>query len=314
MKYSNLEIIGHQKQFEILKNCYKRNFPQSWLFFGDKGIGKSLFVHKFISWSIAFDLFKKDISDKDLTNDEINTLNSYFYSTVYEINNEEKISDLESIRKLINKIVLTNFSEKLNKYIILDNVESLNINSKNALLKTIEEPPEKTIILLICHNIYNLPRTIISRCLNLEFNNLIKKDFYKYLDFFSLDFDENEKQKIFNFSNGSPGLFHKIQNNNGMQLVEKFNDIIKEETLNHLILKEISEKLIKESEMVFILLKRFFFLKCVELAKNTKDNNFLYKIIAFLEIIKDNNETNLNIDKNQIITNIFVNYYELIKK
>ena len=62
---------------------------------------------------------------------------------------KDKIDDINSIRKLIDEVALTNFSDSLNKYVIIDDVNSLNLNSKNALLKIIEEPPEKTIIILI---------------------------------------------------------------------------------------------------------------------------------------------------------------------
>ena len=55
---------------------------------------------------------------------------------------------------------------------IIDNADNLNFNSFNALLKTIEEPPENTVILIISHDIPKIPKTIISRCTTIKFNCL----------------------------------------------------------------------------------------------------------------------------------------------
>ena len=66
-------------------------------------------------------------------------------------------------------------------------METLNINCISALLKTIEEPPENTVIIILTHNLRNIPKTIQSRCLKLKFNPLDCKIF----------FDEKEiKKKI----------------------------------------------------------------------------------------------------------------------
>ena len=60
---------------------------------------------------------------------------------------------VDDIRLLINQINLTNANENQNCFIIIDNANSLNFNSYNAILKTIEDPPSNTIIIFISHDI-----------------------------------------------------------------------------------------------------------------------------------------------------------------
>ena len=52
-------------------------------------------------------------------------------------------------------------------------METLNINCISALLKTIEEPPENTVIIVLTHNLRNIPKTIQSRCIKLNLTPLI---------------------------------------------------------------------------------------------------------------------------------------------
>ena len=75
---------------------------------------------------------------------------------------------------------MINFSNKSSFYnkskiVIIDNVESLNPSSSNALLKTLEEPNNNILFLLIYNNHFSLPETIKSRCIEFKLN-LQKKE------------------------------------------------------------------------------------------------------------------------------------------
>ena len=72
-----------------------------------------------------------------------------FVQNVFEINDDENPSLIEEIRTLINQTLLTNSNNsKFKSFVIINNLELLNFNSSNALLKIIEEPPSNTIIFL----------------------------------------------------------------------------------------------------------------------------------------------------------------------
>ena len=59
-------------------------------------------------------------------------------------------------------------------------MEHLNLNCINALLKTIEEPPENTVIIIFTPNLRNIPKTILSRCVKLRFKVNDSKDFLEH--------------------------------------------------------------------------------------------------------------------------------------
>jgi DNA polymerase III subunit delta' len=315
MNFNNIEIYGHNKQYNILFNAYNNKFPQSWIFNGEEGLGKSMIARKFIFWSIARDYYDPKLLEfESLSQDKRDYIKSKFKACVLEVNNKiEKIDDINSIRKLIDDVALTNFSDFLNKYIIIDNVNSLNLNSKNALLKTIEEPPEKTIIILICHNIKLIPKTILSRCVRLDFNNLNINEFKKYLMANNENLSEEEIKKIYNFSNGRPGYYQAIKKLGGLEILKNVEEIIAKNKLDHLSVKNISDKLDKDSGTLFKMIVNFFYFNCLSLIKITDNREILKNIILFFEFLQKDGESNLNIDKNQILTTIFVNYFKLFK-
>ncbi len=74
-----------------------------------------------------------------------------------------KAIKVDAIRKLINDLAL---KPQYGGYriFVIDQAEQMNLSSANALLKTLEEPAERTLILLVSHRPSRLPPTILSRC------------------------------------------------------------------------------------------------------------------------------------------------------
>ena len=204
----------HKDQFIFLKNCFENNFPQSWIFFGPNGVGKYEFTLDFI---------------KRINN--LENLNQY----VFEINNPEKPALIDDIRELISKTKLTNsFSKKLKTFFLIHQMETLNINCINALLKTIEEPPENTVIIILTHNLRNIPKTIQSRCIKLKFNPFDCKLF----------FDEKEiKEDNFLISNYNPQIFDILNNEEGESLKKKILFILKKNNFELNDFYELFEKI-----------------------------------------------------------------------
>jgi hypothetical protein len=76
---------------------------------------------------------------------------------------------VEHIRELIRKISLTS-GKSLKKIAIIKNAEKLTISAQNAILKTLEEPPENSVIILVTNDKSRLLPTVISRCQRINFN------------------------------------------------------------------------------------------------------------------------------------------------
>ena len=127
------------------------------IFYGPSGVGKYKFTIEFI---------RSICHSKNLN------------QNVFEVNNPENPALIDDIRELISKIKLTNSSTLIEKtFFLVHQMENLNINCINALLKTIEEPPENTVIIIFTNNLRNIPKTILSRCIKLKFKVNDSEDF-----------------------------------------------------------------------------------------------------------------------------------------
>ena len=119
----------------------------------------------------------------ELSNNEINENNNSYklirqntHPNFFKISlsPDKKNIEIQQIKDMINFSNKSSFYNK-SKIVIIDNVESLNLSSSNALLKTLEEPNNNILFLLIYNNHFSLPETIKSRCIEFKLN-LQKKE------------------------------------------------------------------------------------------------------------------------------------------
>ncbi len=173
---NNLEPINQTELFGLnafmneFVQLYKNNkLPSKILVSGDKGIGKATMVYHFINFVLSQDEeFKYDIQDFkiNIKNRSFKTINNGSNPNLIliDIDKDKKFIDINQIRQLISNLNKSSFNTKP-KFVLIDNIEYLNTNSVNALLKILEEPPENTIFFLINNNKKVLP-TLSSRCIN----------------------------------------------------------------------------------------------------------------------------------------------------
>jgi len=174
----NLEPISQKKlhgleiYFNELKELHVNNkLPNKILLSGQKGLGKSTFAYHFINYILSIN----EEFPYDISNNEINENNKSYKLTLnksnpnlslIDINIEKKFIDISQIRNLIINLNKSSFNDKP-RFVLIDNIEFLNINAINALLKTLEEPSKNTFFILINNNKKVLP-TLSSRCLNFK--------------------------------------------------------------------------------------------------------------------------------------------------
>lgn len=297
---NTIEVFGHDRQIELLKKNIdsKRNFP--FLLYGSEGIGKKLTVQKIIDWHI-----------NRLNKHKINNIKR---SCIFEYNVDKKMM-IEDVRNLIKETCLTNFSDKYYKYLIIDNFELLNLNSQNALLKTLEEPPEIIKFFIITHDLLSLPNTITSRCSQIKFENLNLNDFCNFLKFKKLQFLVEDNARIFNFCAGSPGVFnYLIKNDSEFLIIKKIEEIINENSLDFNKVKELVEYYSEDTFLLTNLIKRYVFQKAKELLlQNNESKEIFFNIIKFFDCLKIKIDTILNIDANHEISLIFINFFKYVK-
>ena len=195
----NTKIYGMENFFNELVELYKqKKIPNKILLSGKKGSGKSTLAYHLINYILSenekykynlenFSINKDNKSYKLLQN------NSHPNFYLIDLLAEKKSIDVSQIREMINYTNKSTFNN-MSRFILIDNVENLNKNSVNALLKIIEEPNENVFFILINNNEKNILPTLKSRCLifkvNLTFNeslnisnSILKKNVLEYVNY-----------------------------------------------------------------------------------------------------------------------------------
>jgi len=164
------KLYGYDYEFLELVKLYKnKKLPSKIFLTGPKGIGKATIAYHLINYIFS----SKEEYQYDLSNLEINNLNkshklilnnTHPNFHLVDIMKDKKIIEISQIRQMINYSTKSTFNNK-ERIILIDNVENLNLNSLNSLLKIVEEPNENTLFILIFDSNKNILNTLKSRCL-----------------------------------------------------------------------------------------------------------------------------------------------------
>lgn len=162
------DVYGQETIVQTLRNSIKnKSYSHAYMFFGPRGTGKTS-----ISKIFARSLNCLDPVDGNSCGKCKNCLNSYEKECVDIIEIDAASNNgVDEIRELKNKISLVPSELKYKVYII-DEVHMLSIGAFNALLKTLEEPPEHVIFILATTDPQKVPETIISRCQCFSFKRI----------------------------------------------------------------------------------------------------------------------------------------------
>jgi len=186
---NSLQLFGLKEYFINFVNLYKnKKLPKIILLSGDKGMGKFTLSFHLVNYILSLNTKFPYNYEKLMIN-----IDSPFYKKIllniqenfnYIGNNYSKkigIEDIRSIKKKFNNTPLNN----LPRFTILDDVELLNVNTANALLKFIENPSTFDFFILINNKKSKIIETLKSRSLETKifldhekqeeiFNNLVK--------------------------------------------------------------------------------------------------------------------------------------------
>lgn len=143
------------------------NLSHAYIFEGDACVDKLLIAKAFIK-AILCEENKGVGCHQCIT---CNKIDEIVYEDLYCIGTDDDGSTLkdEAIEELQNKLKKKPFVGNRN-IAIINNADSMTVRAQNRLLKTLEEPPEGTILILLSENIENLVQTILSRCVVFRVN------------------------------------------------------------------------------------------------------------------------------------------------
>ena len=181
------DVVGQQIVVKTLKNSIINNkISHAYIFSGPRGTGKT---------SIA-KIFSKAVNCKNNQNGDLcnncDVCLSNFDDEIDIIEIDAASNNgVDEIREIRNNVKLLPSKLKYRVYII-DEVHMLSISAFNALLKTLEEPPEYCIFILATTEINKIPLTVISRCQKFDFKKINKKDIIERLKYIT----NNESKKL----------------------------------------------------------------------------------------------------------------------
>lgn len=167
---NNRTLFGMDIFFNEITNLYnEKKMPTKILLSGKKGLGKSTLAYHVINYILSKDEdFKYDVKNFTINsnNKSFKLLQNGSHPNFYLIDllNDKKVIDVSQVREMITYTNKSTFNN-MPRFILLDNIENLNKNSINALLKVIEEPNEKLFFILINNSEKSILPTLKSRCL-----------------------------------------------------------------------------------------------------------------------------------------------------
>lgn len=167
------QILGHQKQLAVVRQALNHGrLHHAYLFAGMEGVGKktiALALAKAIHCSAATGDFCGECVDcmriQDGNHPDVRVLGP--------LAGKKEIS-IQQIRELEKELNFRSFSGK-KKIAVLDPATLMNLSAQNALLKTLEEPPQESLLILIASNCGALLPTLRSRCLRVTFGPLARE-------------------------------------------------------------------------------------------------------------------------------------------
>ena len=172
-------VVGQDSIIKTLKNSIiNHNFTHAYMFYGPRGTGKTT-VSKIFARNINC-LNNQDGSACG----KCEACKFSFSKECVDIIEIDAASNngVDEIRELRNKITLVPSKLKYKVYII-DEVHMLSVGAFNALLKTLEEPPEHAIFILATTDPQKVPETVVSRCQCFSFKRISKEKINNQLEY-----------------------------------------------------------------------------------------------------------------------------------
>lgn len=170
-------ILGNEEAKKILENTIKtQNISHSYMFIGQDGIGKFMIAKEFAKAILCQGEQKPCNTCESCI--KFNGENNPDIQIIDEI--EEKSIKTETIKEMVKGVYEKPIEGSRKVYIINDS-QKMTKEAQNSLLKTLEEPPEYVVIILITENENLLLNTIKSRCTKIKFNPLKDNEIIKIL-------------------------------------------------------------------------------------------------------------------------------------
>lgn len=303
MSFDN--IIGNEENKKVLNSAImNKNIVHSYLFYGADGIGKKIFAKEFAKMILC-------------NGEEIKPCNNCKSCIEFDSNNNPDFFLIEpdgnSIKidqiRQMQKSVLEKPIESSKKVYIIDNCHLMTKEAQNCMLKTLEEPQEYIVIILISSNENSILPTVKSRCTKIYFKELDDSEIFKYIgNNYEGTLLENDLIKL---CGGSIAKADFIVNK--VQLLNQIKDfILAIERTNKLVFMQKNQLLYDNKEDINLILDYIYILLFEQAKKNNRNTNGYINSMKFVEKTKNKLLNSNNYD--MTIDNMLLNMWEEINE
>lgn len=250
---NNGYLLGQNEAENVILQAWKsQTLHHSWILSGEKGVGKATLAYRIARFLFCADENHKDkytslnispdnpifqqvakgsypdlmVLERDYTEtDKRKIVNAIRKGEILE---NDELSALkrsafirvDDVRKVNDFLKKTSFNNGW-RIVIVDSADDMNKNAANALLKILEEPPAKTVLLLISHNIGRLLPTIRSRCAKLPLKVLSNGEVGSLLRRYRANLNETMIARLAEISGGSIGRAILYADENAVNIYDK---------------------------------------------------------------------------------------------
>lgn len=218
----NAQIYPWQQQvWETLTGRFPK-LGHGLLFYGKKGCGKEAFAQQFLAWVLCLNR-QPDGPCGECGSCQwlkADTHPNYVYISTDEDNKKQNAKiKIEKIRDLLPFVQQTVDGWRV---IVIEPAEALNIASSNALLKTLEEPGENIVIILLADHYLKLPATIRSRLQHFALDRISSAQFSEYVEAQLPEAGSSQQQLLMNLSNQMPLQAIEVAQSSWLPLRQEF--------------------------------------------------------------------------------------------
>lgn len=235
--------IGHEDiEKSILDRINDGDVPHSLILAGPKGIGKCTFAFRLMRYMIKNgvkndddagpSLFGDALPTEDVVSLDISADDKVFQQIAAgahpdmlyigseyddEASGEKSMLKVEDARKVAPFMRMTVSGEGW-RVVIIDNADTMNSQSQNAILKILEEPPKNTLLLLIVHRVGSLIPTIKSRCRIIRFSDLSFENYSKLVCSHQ-NIPDTDLSLLYSLTRGSVGRSIQMIEQGGLEAI-----------------------------------------------------------------------------------------------
>jgi DNA polymerase-3 subunit delta' len=234
------ELIGHETAVAALAEAWRsERLAHAWMLAGPPGIGKATLAWQFVRFVAAGgEQGGEQAGEGTLATDPQHPAvrqviagaypdsrlvrRSYNPRPPHRFRTEITVDDVRAVGQFLRHTAAMGGW----RTVIVDSADAMNINAQNALLKILEEPPPRTLLLLVCHAPSRLLPTVRSRCRTLYLRPLLEDQVATILAQQQPDLPAAERQLLARLADGAPGWALDLAEAGGLDLYRNLIDLL----------------------------------------------------------------------------------------